>query len=211
MFFLKQFLTDIFSNKKVIKKGIVALLGVGLIGSLSLNLVLADKMVRQAYSYEDNLLEVKPIIVESLSKDVLDDYLNKEFTNENGKYTGERVNGKKEGTGIYTWNDGSVYEGEFSNDQINGEGKLTIPGKGTYNGEFVNGKKSGSGTYEFVNGDKYVGNWSNDVMSGYGTYTFSNGDKYVGQFSDNKFNGQGTYTSNGSKYSGKWINNQYQK
>ena len=130
---------------------------------------------------------IDPSVVELLSKDVLDDYLNKEFASENGKYTGERVNGKRSGTGTYTWNDGSVYEGEFANDQINGEGKLTIPGKGTYDGEFVNGKKSGTGTYEFVNGDKYVGNWSNDVMSGYGTYTFSNGDKYVGQFSDNIF------------------------
>ncbi len=133
------------------------------------------------------------------------------ITEKNGKYTGEKIDGKKEGNGKFEWNDGSVYEGEFSNDQINGQGKLTIPQKGTYEGSFVNGKKSGQGTYTFANGDIYQGNWIDDEMSGQGTYTFANGDNYVGEFSSNKFNGQGTYTKGNNKYTGTWSDNEYKK
>lgn len=133
------------------------------------------------------------------------------ITETNGKYTGERVDGKKEGTGKYEWNDGTIYEGEFSNDKINGQGKLTIPQKGTYEGTFVNGKRSGQGTYTFTNGDIYQGNWTDDKMSGQGTYTFNNGDTYVGEFSNNKFNGQGTYKKGSNKYTGTWSDNEYKK
>lgn len=133
------------------------------------------------------------------------------ITETNGKYTGQRVDGKKQGYGKYEWNDGSVYEGEFKDDKINGQGKLTIPEKGIYEGNFSNSKKSGQGTYMFINKDKYIGNWEDDKMSGQGTYTFSNGDTYVGEFSDNKFNGQGTYTKDGKEYSGTWSNNEYKK
>lgn len=129
----------------------------------------------------------------------------------NGKYTGDRVNGKKQGKGKYEWNDGSVYEGEFYEDNLNGYGKLDIPQKGTYEGYFVKGKKSEQGTYMFENKDRYIGKWDNDKMCGQGIYTFANGDKYEGEFSDNKFNGQGTYTKDGKKYSGTWLNNEYKK
>lgn len=133
------------------------------------------------------------------------------ITETNGKYLGERVDGKKQGTGKYEWKDGSIYEGEFSNDQINGQGKLTIPQKGTYEGTFVNGKRCGQGTYTFTNGDIYQGNWTDDKMSGQGTYTFANGDTYVGEFSNNKFNGKGTYTKDSNKYTGTWSDNEYKK
>lgn len=133
------------------------------------------------------------------------------ITEKNGTYTGERVDGKKQGNGKYEWNDGSVYEGEFSDDKINGKGKLTIPQKDTYEGNFSNGKKNGQGTYTFANGDIYTGEWSDDKMSGQGKYTFANGDTYDGSFSDNKFNGQGTYTKGENKYTGTWKNNEYTK
>lgn len=132
-------------------------------------------------------------------------------TEKNGTYTGERIDGKKQGNGKYEWNDGKIYEGEFANDEINGEGKLTIPNQGTYEGKFVNGKKNGEGIYTFANGDIYQGEWKEDKMEGQGTYTFANGDVYVGTFSNNKFNGQGTYTKDGNKYTGNWKDNEYQK
>lgn len=135
----------------------------------------------------------------------------KKTTKTNGKYTGEKVKGKKHGYGTYKWNDGSVYKGNFKDDKIHGKGVLTIPKKGKYSGNFSKGKKNGYGTYTFSNGDVYIGNWKNDKMSGYGTYKFKNGEKYVGNFSNNKFNGKGTYTKNGKKYSGTWEDNQYIK
>ena len=127
----------------------------------------------------------------------------------NGTYTGERVNGKKQGNAKFEWNDGSVYEGEFSEDKINGNGKLTIAGKGTYEGNFVNGKMNGQGTFTFTNGDIYQGSWEDDKMSGKGIYKFANGEIYEGEFKNNQFNGQGTYTINQKKYSGTWENNEY--
>ena len=133
------------------------------------------------------------------------------ITETNGKYTGERVDGKKQGIGTYEWNNGTVYEGEFADDKLNGQGKLTIPQKGTYEGTFVNGKRNGQGTYTFANGDLYQGNWIDDKISGQGTYTFANGDTYVGEFLNNKFNGQGTYTKGKNKYTGIWKDNKYKK
>ena len=133
------------------------------------------------------------------------------MTEKNGEYTGERVDGKKEGNGTYKWKNGTVYEGKFTNDQISGKGKLKTSNKETYEGEFVNGKKNGKGIYNFANGDKYDGEWKDDKMEGSGTYTFNNGDKYVGKFSNNKFNGKGTYTKGKNTYTGTWKDNKYQK
>lgn len=134
-----------------------------------------------------------------------------EITEKYGKYTGDIVDGKKQGNGKFEWNSGAIYEGEFSNNEINGNGKMIIPTVGEYQGSFVNGKRSGKGKYIFTNGDIYDGEWTNDKMNGQGVYTFANGDKYEGQFSNNKFNGTGTYTKDGKQYTGTWKDNEYKK
>lgn len=162
-------------------------------------------------SYNQNISYDTNNISDAINQTEVDKSIELTITETNGKYTGEKVDGKKEGIGKYEWTDSSVYEGEFSNDQINGQGKLTIPQKGTYEGKFVNGKKNGQGIYTFANGDTYKGNWENDKMSGQGTYTFANGDKYEGEFLNNKFNGQGTYTKGSNKYKGTWSDNEYKK
>ena len=43
---------------------------------------------------------------------------------DNGKYIGEWKNGKREGKGIYYWNNGDIYEGDWKNNK--GEGKGII-------------------------------------------------------------------------------------
>lgn len=50
------------------------------------------------------------------------------------------------GHGIYTWKDGSQYEGTF-----------------------LNGKKNGKGRFRDVNGAVFVGNWKNGKRYGKGT------------------------------------------
>lgn len=204
-------LKKILSEKINLKKGIIIYLGVTLIISLAINIKLYDKILSQVYLYDDNKVKLEIPVLDFISKTVLDEEINKLENNSNGKFTGERIDGKKEGQGTFIWEDGSTYVGEFDNDYMNGYGKLTIPGKGTYEGNFIKGKKSGTGTYKFINGDIYTGSWDNDLMSGYGTYTFANGDSYTGQFANNKFHGQGTYQKDGNKYTGNWINNVYQK
>lgn len=164
-----------------------------------------------AYKYTDNLLDYEPTIVVAIEQAFIDESIQAVEVETNGKYTGNRLNGKNTGNGTYVWNNGDIYEGEFENDLMHGTGKLSIVGKGTYEGKFVKGKKSGIGTYTFVNGDVYIGEWLDDKMNGEGTYTFANGDKYSGNFSNNMFNGYGTYTKNGQSYSGTWKNNSYNK
>lgn len=144
-----------------------------------------------------------------IDQELIDESVEKTITEKNGTYTGQRINGKKQGNGKYVWNNGAIYDGEFSDNNINGKGKLTIPDKGTYEGNFINGKKDGQGTITFSNGDIYTGEWKEDKMSGQGQYTFANGDTYEGSFLENKFNGQGTYTKGENKYTGTWENNQY--
>ena len=162
-------------------------------------------------THTDGFIDVPNVDTSNIDKSEVDNSVALTVTETNGKYTGERIDGKKQGTGKYEWNDGMIYEGEFSNDQINGQGKLTYPQTGVYEGTFVDGKRNGEGKYIFTNGDVYQGNWKDDKMSGQGNYTFANGDSYVGEFSDNMFNGQGTYTKGDNKYTGTWSNNEYKK
>lgn len=67
-----------------------------------------------------------------INQNEIDNSVSQTITETNGTYTGERIDGKKQGTGKYEWKDGTIYEGEFSNNEINGHGKLAIPGEGTY-------------------------------------------------------------------------------
>ena len=43
----------------------------------------------------------------------------------NGKYEGEFKEGKREGHGVYTYNNKSKYEGQFKNDLFDGKGIFT--------------------------------------------------------------------------------------
>jgi len=51
-----------------------------------------------------------------------DNSLNEPFT-----YVGKLKNGKKEGFGTLTFEDGTKYEGEFKNDLYHGNGTLLYP------------------------------------------------------------------------------------
>ena len=47
-------------------------------------------------------------------------YVTKEY--EYGKYIGDYENGKREGNGIFYYNDGDKYEGEYVNNKREGKG-----------------------------------------------------------------------------------------
>ena len=91
--------------------------------------------------------------------------------NSDGVFWGKVVNDKREGFGVFQYNDLHLFEGNYSNDL-----------------------KNGFGTFYFSNGDKYEGNWVDDKRSGQGTYFFNNGDRFVGQFIDGKKTDNGTYS-----------------
>ena len=132
--------------------------------------------------------------------------------NNGDKYSGEELNGVKNGFGTYTFTDGSFYEGEYVKDKMEGWGTYSFPNGDIHVGEWENDKEDGQGTCTWgpksdFAGDKYEGAFKNGVKSGYGTYYWSDGDMFEGYWENDQQNGQGTYTyNNGEVTSGEWKN-----
>jgi len=80
--------------------------------------------------------------------------LKQKKTLENGaEYEGEwDTKNKKDGKGVQTWVDGSLYEGYWKNDKANGRGRLI-----------------------HADGDVYTGEWQDDKAHGYGVYNHTDG------------------------------------
>jgi hypothetical protein len=66
---------------------------------------------------------------------------------------------KKHGTGVYTWADGSKYEGDFKGDLAEGHGKKIFVDKSYYEGAWIRGRQHGYGTYFHPSGARWVGEW----------------------------------------------------
>lgn len=97
-------------------------------------------------------------------------------------YTGETVNGVREGKGRLVLENGDIYEGNWEN-----------------------GKKSGHGIYLFANGIKYNGNWSEDLMHGDGSLIFPDQSQYYGELKKGKITGYGMFIyADGAVYEGNW-------
>ena len=86
-------------------------------------------------------------------------------------YTGQVVNGKRNGRGTMTWPNGDVYEGDWRDGKRTGKGKYTW-GKDSkwagdvYEGDFVEDKRNGTGTYTYANGRVKSGRWKDDKFLG---------------------------------------------
>ncbi len=94
-------------------------------------------------------------------------------------YTGEFVNGKKQGYGEETIpqaNGDDRYIGQFHDGRRHGKGIFYFSNGGKYEGELVRGQFNGDGSFESPNGDRYVGQFRNGQFSGEGVYTFANGN-----------------------------------
>ncbi|KAL1524492.1 hypothetical protein AB1Y20_019386 [Prymnesium parvum] len=86
-------------------------------------------------------------------------------------YEGERVNGRMEGQGTYTFTSGTVYTGQFLDGEFHGEGTLQFPGSGKYHATWVHGKAI-SGNYVFADGLPYT-----DPADGEWDYCRPDGDR----------------------------------
>ena len=123
------------------------------------------------------------------------------------RYNGPRVNGKKEGKGVYLYPNGSRYEGYFKNDKKEGPGIFYYINGDRYEGQFKDGNYHGDGIFYFSNGDKYEGQFENNKYSGKGKYFYHNGDWFDGFWMDDKKRGEGTYYyQNGDKTIGQYYN-----
>jgi len=87
-------------------------------------------------------------------------------------FDGKIVNGKKEGYGVFNYQDGRRYVGNYVNDRPDGEGEFydfngKLQFKGTWRaGNYMDGKG-----YAFYGDKKYEGEYKNGSPSGYGVYS----------------------------------------
>ena len=122
-------------------------------------------------------------------------------------YIGEKKKGKRHGFGIYSFIDGSRYEGNWVENKREGFGKSFYTSKNMYEGEFKNNKKNGFGRFIKNDGNIFYGYFKEDWMEGIGIITYKIGDKYEGEFIKGKRNGLGSYYyNNGTKFEGEWKN-----
>ena len=104
----------------------------------------------------------------------------------NGTYKGDYLNGKREGKGIYTYNNGDIYEGEYKNDLKEGFGIYKYKNGDIYEGNYKEGNYEGKGIYKYHDGEIYNGEYKKDLRDGQGIYTYKNGNKYDGQWKEGK-------------------------
>lgn len=108
------------------------------------------------------------------------------------KYDGQWKEGKREGVGTVIWPDGRRYDGEYKDGKMEGRGTFTWPDGSLYEGEYRAGRRHGFGTYTYRQGGGiYQGEWKCGNRDGYGTLQMANGDVYRGQWKENQPNGWG--------------------
>ena len=148
------------------------------------------------------------------------------------KYHGEKdkINHKKNGYGIVTWDDKSQLFGIFTDNKVSGFCKfINKQNNTTFKGEYKNNIPKGYGYYETthylregiwekskLNGlgyeiwdDKtfYKGEYLNNKKHGIGFYQWADKTYYEGEFNNNQMTGYGLiYYTNESFYSGEVLN-----
>lgn len=103
-----------------------------------------------------------------------------------GTYTGEWKDGRPEGRGTISLENGGVYEGEWKDGEANGQGTIIWSSGAVYKGEWKDSQKNGQGTMVYETGDKYEGEWAGDNRNGRGTFTYSDGSVESGVWKDGK-------------------------
>ena len=90
-------------------------------------------------------------------------------------YTGQWVEGTRQGNGSSYFKDGSVYRGEYRDGVEAGEGTIRYPNGNVLEGEFIEGKIHGHAVFKYPNGDQREGFFSENVLDGQVIYTRANG------------------------------------
>ena len=95
-------------------------------------------------------------------------------------YTGQMLNGQREGYGIQIWPEGAKYEGFWKDNMAHGRGKFHHLDGDIYDGEWERDMANGFGTYFRADGSQYQGEWLNDKQHGHGIELWSDNSKYEG-------------------------------
>lgn len=109
----------------------------------------------------------------------------------NGQYDGQWVADVQHGNGRQTWNDGRVYDGSFQHGAFSGRGRMVwhTQQKGTliYDGQYDKDLKHGAGKFVWADGRAYDGEWQRGKRHGRGIYTNARSEQKVGYWADDKF------------------------
>lgn len=112
---------------------------------------------------------------------------------ENGKYVGQFRQNLRNGHGVYTLPNGSVFDGEFRDNIQNGYGIFRWPDGSIYEGPWRDGKRHGAhGILVASDGFRYEGSWVNNSMEGRGVAVYPKGQVYDGTWVAGKREGRGT-------------------
>ena len=95
--------------------------------------------------------------------------------------------------------DGTVYRGELIDGRPDGWGERTYEDGGRVEGWFVAGEPNGRATATWPNGRQYRGQFFHGRRDGYGAVRFEDGDTFTGTFRDGR-PVRGVYTENGVRY-----------
>jgi hypothetical protein len=93
----------------------------------------------------------------------------------NGTYTGNLVDGKRNGQGEMKYKNGDVYNGMWKDDMIHGQGEKKYKIGDVYNGMWKDDKLHGQGEMKYHYGPVYNGMWK-DNEKNEGEITYPNGD-----------------------------------
>jgi hypothetical protein len=136
-------------------------------------------------------------------------------TGEKWRYYGDLVDGKQEGTGQLSFEDGAFYSGEIKNGSLHGKGILIWPSGNVYDGDWENGKMNGIGVeFNIRKKWRYEGQFKDAKYHGNGIYYQENGTFYIGGFEKSKRHGFGSLNSaDGQKVikCGLWENDELKK
>ena len=157
------------------------------------------------------------------------------FTNgiRSGRYTGEYVDGRMSGRGVFEYPNGDLYDGEFRDDTPNGHGTIRAVNGNRSAGLFRDGhlvrgeaRTDNGKSYKaisnnalplqaertFPDGSAGGGLSRNDPPKSWGVFTTPARGRYEGEFENGRPNGFGTYTApDGEAYAGLWTNGCFQQ
>lgn len=107
-----------------------------------------------------------------------------------GQYEGQWQSDVQHGSGHQTWSDGRVYDGQFENGKFAGKGRMvwhTQKGLLTYEGQYKDDLKHGTGKFVWADGRTYDGMWREGKRHGRGMYMNARCEQKVGYWNDDKF------------------------
>ncbi|GAX73550.1 hypothetical protein CEUSTIGMA_g1001.t1 [Chlamydomonas eustigma] len=128
------------------------------------------------------------------------------YTWKNGScYEGKWRAGNLDGVGQHSWPSGAIYQGEWKDGTMHGVGMFDAPNGARYQGGWVRGLKHGLGKQTFSSGDVYEGIWRQGLPDGPGCYKWYDGSQYDGEWREGRMHGQGSFAwPSGQKYDGEW-------